>query len=162
MPSAWLMKPPVGSGTAAVEHADVVQTEKAALKNVPALLVLAVDPPGEIQQQLVKHAFEKFQVARVFRIRFAALLAVHLEHPPRRPRVHRRIHVAERPFVGGQLAVRVHVPFARQQDELTLGELGVNHRQRNAMERQIPRGIPRILPFVRHGITSALFRCVQS
>ena len=37
-----------------------------------------------------------------------------------------RIHVAERPFVGGQLPVRVHVPLARQQQQLLLGEIGVD------------------------------------
>ena len=45
----------------------------------------------------------------------------------------------------------MHVPFARQQDELVLGKLGVDHRQRNAMKREVPRRIPRILPFVGHG-----------
>ena len=136
---------------AAVEHADVVQAEKAALKNVPALRVLAVDPPGEIQQQLVKDAFEKCQVAGIVGIFLAALFAVHLEHAPRRPGVDRRVHVAERPFVGGQLAVRMHVPFAREQHELVLGKLGVHQRQRDAVKRQVPRGIPRIFPFVGHG-----------
>ena len=63
VPSAWLMKPPVGSGCAAVEDADVVQAEKAALEDVAALRVLAVDPPGEIQHQLVEDAFEERQVA---------------------------------------------------------------------------------------------------
>ena len=40
----------------AIEHADVVQTEEAAGKQVPAADVFAVDPPGEIQQQLGEHA----------------------------------------------------------------------------------------------------------
>ena len=145
------MKPPVGQRLAAVEHADVVEAEKAALENVPALRVLAVDPPGEVQQQLVKDAFEKREVAGIVRVFFASLLAVNLKHAPRGPGVHRRVHVAERPFVGGQLAVRVHVPFAGEQHELVLGERGVHQRQRNAVKRQVPRGIPRIFPFVRHG-----------
>ena len=34
--------------------------------------------------------------------------------------MNRRIHVAEGPFVGGQLPVRMHVPFAGQADELAL------------------------------------------
>ena len=50
---------------AAVEHADVVESQETALKNVPALRVLAVDPPGEIEQQLVKNAFEKGEVAGI-------------------------------------------------------------------------------------------------
>ena len=37
-----------------VEHADVVQPEEAALEDVAALRVLAVDPPGEVEQQLLE------------------------------------------------------------------------------------------------------------
>ena len=98
----------------------------------------------------MEDAFQKFQIAFVVFVRFAAMFAIHLEDTPRRPRVHGRIHVAERPLVSGQLAVRVHEPFAREQVELTLGELGINERNRDAMKRQIPRGEPRVFPFVRH------------
>ena len=45
-----------GQRRAAIEDADVVQAQESALENVVALCVLAVHPPGEIQQQLVKHA----------------------------------------------------------------------------------------------------------
>src|SRR6185295_904450 len=65
-----------GQRRAAVEHPDVVQTEETALKNVPALRVLAVDPPGEVEHQLVENAFQKSEIARVRRIRFPTLLAV--------------------------------------------------------------------------------------
>src|SRR5271154_6558561 len=58
---------------AAVEDADVVEAEKTALKDVAALGVPAVDPPGEIQHQLVKDAPEKCPVALA-----AAYLAVDL------------------------------------------------------------------------------------
>ena len=140
-----------GQWHAPVENADVVEAEEAALKNVAALRVLAVHPPGEVEQKLVKYAFEKFQVAGVARIRFAAMFAVNLEHAPRCPRVDGRVHVAERPLVGGELAVRMHIPLAGELRELMLGKPRVQHRQRDAMERQVPRGIPRILPLVGHG-----------
>ena len=109
VPSDWLMKPPVGSGFDAVEHADVVQSEKAALEDVAAAGVLAVHPPGEIQHQLVENALEKGRSPCPFSA------AVDLVDAPGGPGMHRRIDVAERPFIGGQLAVRMHVPFARQQ-----------------------------------------------
>jgi hypothetical protein len=41
-----------------------------------------------------------------------------------------------------ELAVRVHVPLAREQDELVLRELGVDQRERHAVEREIPRRVP--------------------
>src|SRR5688572_21944294 len=38
----------------AVEHANIVQAQEAALENVPALRVLAIHPPGKIQHELWK------------------------------------------------------------------------------------------------------------
>ena len=78
------------------------------------------------------------------------LRAVDLEHAQRRPGVHGRVDVAEGPLVGGQLAVRVHVPLAAEQDQLRLRELGVDVRERDAVEREVPGGVPRVLPRVRH------------
>ncbi len=52
-----------GEGRAAVEHADVVQAQEAALEDVHALGVLAVDPPGEVEQQLVEDALQEGAVA---------------------------------------------------------------------------------------------------
>ena len=62
--SVGLLEPPALAqvGPAAIEHADVVQAEEAPLKRVAALGVLAVDPPGEVEQQLVKDLFEKVGV----------------------------------------------------------------------------------------------------
>jgi hypothetical protein len=87
----------------AVEHRNVVQTEKAALEHVIAVAVLAVDPPGVIQQQLVKHPLKKAEIA---------LAALHPFGPERLERAHRmnrRIDIAERPFIGGNLAVGMQV-----------------------------------------------------
>ena len=48
---------------AAVEDADVVEAEEAALEDVAALGVLAVHPPGEVEHQLVEDALEEREVA---------------------------------------------------------------------------------------------------
>ena len=56
-------------------------------------------------------------------IAHAAALLLDLVDAPRRPGMHRRIDVAERPFVGGELPVGMHVPLAQHQHELLLGEL---------------------------------------
>ena len=76
--------------------------------------------------------------------------AVDLEHPQRRPRVHRRVDVGEVPLVRGQLAARVHVPLAAQQDQLALGERRVDVGERDGVEREVPRGVPGVLPRVGH------------
>src|SRR5690348_17910857 len=44
----------------------------------------------------------------------------------------------------------MHVPFAREKDELLLGEFGVDVCEGNAMEGQVPRCVPGVLPFVGH------------
>jgi hypothetical protein len=64
--------------------------------------------------------------------------------------VHRRIDVRERPLVGGQLAVRVHVPLAQDEPELFLRDVGIDDGERDAVEGEVPGGVPGILPFVRH------------
>ena len=68
----------------------------------------------------------------------------------RRPGLHRRVDVAEVPLVRRQRPVRVLEPLPAQQDQLVLGERRVHVRQRDAVERQVPRGEPRVLPLVRH------------
>ena len=65
--------------------------------------------------------------------------------------MHGRIDVAEFPLISGQLTARVHIPFAGEQHELFLGEVGIDERQRDAVKCQIPSGIPWVFPLVGHG-----------
>ena len=76
--------------------------------------------------------------------------AVDREHLERRPRLHRRVDVVERPLVRGERAVRVLEPLAAEQDQLVLREGRVDVRERDAVEGEVPRGEPRVLPLVRH------------
>ena len=92
----------------------------------------------------MKHALEKLDVAR------AGGPALDLVHAHRGPRVYGRIDVTKRPFVRGYLPIRVHVPLAEHQDELLLCKFSINERERDAVKRQIPRRIPRVLPLVGH------------
>ena len=128
----------------AVEHTDVVEPEETAGEEIVAFGVLAVHPPGEVEQQLLENAFEECAVA------FGAC-AGHLVSAPRGPGMDRRIDIVKGEFVGRQLAVRVHVPFAQQQHELVFGKLRIQPRERDHVKRQVPRCIPRIFPLVRHG-----------
>ena len=77
-------------------------------------------------------------------------LAIDAEDLERGPRVHRRVGIAEGPLVRGQLAVRVLIPLAQQQQELSLREVTVDLRERDAVECEVPRGEPRVLPGVGH------------
>ena len=52
-----------GQRRAAVEHADVVESEEAALEHVASRRVLAVDPPGEVHEQLLERALQPGDVA---------------------------------------------------------------------------------------------------
>src|SRR5262249_863616 len=78
------------------------------------------------------------------------LFALNLINTPRRPRDHRRIHVAEIPFVSRNLTVRMLVPFTHDQIELLFSELNVDQREWEAMKREVPRCVPGEFPFVRH------------
>src|SRR5262249_11817586 len=75
-----------------IEDADVVQTQKAAFERVSASAILAVDPPGKIQQQLLKRALEPFDVSLPF-LRLFQSISEYC-----RPGVNRRIDIAEVPF----------------------------------------------------------------
>ena len=130
----------VGQRRGAVEGADVVHAEEAAPEEEVALRVLDVRPPGEAEQQLVEDAPEPLVVAG----------AVQPEHGEGRQRVDRRVDVTEVPLVRRQLAVGVHEPLARHEPQLLLGELGVDVRERDAVEGQVPRRVPGVLPLVRH------------
>ncbi len=144
VPSDCSRTQPLGSALIAIEDADIIEAEKAAFENVGAFRVLAIHPPGEIHQELVKHAFEKGEIG------FALDARIDFENAPGGPGMDGRIYVAERPFVSGQLAVRVHVPFAHEQRELRFREIGIGGRNGNRVKREIPGGVPRILPFVGH------------
>ena len=106
---------------AAVEDADVVEAEEAALEHVAPGRVLAVDPPREVDEQLLEGALQPGDVA------LAALFELGLVDEQRRPGVHRRVDVAEVPLVRRQLAARVQVQLAQHQLELRLGEVDVDH-----------------------------------
>src|SRR5215472_5283440 len=79
-------------------------------RHVVATCVFSIYPPGEVDQELLKGASQKIEIGA----------AIDPEHRERGPRLNRRIHVSEIPFIRRQLAVRVHVPFARQQQQLML------------------------------------------
>ena len=109
-------------------------------KTFDAVLVLAVHPPGEVDEQLVEDPAQEVDVPA----------AVDREHLERRPRLHGRVDVVERPLVRRHGAVRVLEPLAAEQRQLVLRERRVDVRERDAVERHVPRGEPRVLPLVGH------------
>src|SRR5689334_16428610 len=62
--------------SAAVEHTNVIQAQKAALKDIQTFGVFAVDPPGEVQHQFVKHTLQEAVVS------CAVLLLVNFVNAP--------------------------------------------------------------------------------
>jgi hypothetical protein len=49
-------------GCAAIEDTDIVKAEEAALEHVLSRAVLAVYPPGEVQEELAEDALEELKV----------------------------------------------------------------------------------------------------
>ena len=105
--------------------------------------VLAVDPPAEIQHQPLKRSFQEPKIR-------PAEGPLHLVERQRGPGVHRRIHIAEVPLVGGNLPIGVGIETAQHQQQLLLGEIEIHERQGKRVESQVPGGIPGVLPLVRH------------
>ena len=130
----------LGREVRAVDRADVVEPEEAAAEDVVAVGVLAVEPPGEVDQQLLEDPLEELAVAA----------AVDVEDAQRRHHVHRRVDVVEVPLVGRQRAVRVQEPLAEQDEELVLREGRIEVRPGDRVEAEVPGGEPRVLPRVRH------------
>jgi len=88
---------------AAVEDAYVVQPEEATFEGVVAGAVLTIDPPGEIEQQLLEGALEPLEITP------AAPGLLQAIGEDRGPGMHWRVDIAEVPLVGGKLPARVHV-----------------------------------------------------
>src|SRR5712664_4689114 len=101
-----------GQRSAAVEDAYVIQPKETALKEVIAVTVFTVHLPTEVQHQLGEGALEELNVAFPFK---GLLRPVQKE---RRPRVYRRIDVAEVPFVGRDLTGRMEKELLQHQVEL--------------------------------------------
>ena len=94
-----------GKGVGAIEDADIVEAEEAAAEDVAAVQVLAVDPPGEVEEEFLEGFLKEENVA-------AALFIRDLVNTPYGPGVDGRVDVGEIPFVGGKLAVGVHIPLS--------------------------------------------------
>ena len=122
-----------GQRRAAIDDTDVVEAEEPALEHVPPGGILAIDPPGEVEQQLVVDAAEELQIG------VAGAAPVDLVEEVGGPRVHGRIHVAEVPLVRRHLSGRMQVPLLQQEQELLLREVRIDERQRNASGRRGPR-----------------------
>ena len=131
-------------GGAAIEHPDVIEAEEPALEDVFAGEVFPVDPPGEVDQQLLEGALEELDVAR------AGPLLLQGIHEQGGPGVDRRVHIAEVPLVGRDLSIGMEVQIVQHQRELPLGKVGIHHGEGDRVERQIPGRVPGILPLVRH------------
>ncbi len=130
--------------SAAIEDANIVEPQESTLENVHPPGIFTVHPPREIQYQLMEDTLQKVRVA------FSRAFLVDLVNAPRRPRMHRRIHVSHGPLVSGNLSVGMQVPFAQDQCQLVLSKIRIHQRQRNAVKRQVPCRIPRVFPFVGH------------
>ena len=108
-----------GQRVRSIKHPDVIQSEESAAEDVSSLDILAVHPPGEIQQQLLECPLQEKQVP-------LALLVRDLVNPPHRPGMHGWVHIREIPLVRRELPVRVHVPLAKQEQKLLLREIRID------------------------------------
>src|SRR6478752_3771734 len=105
--------------SATIEHANVVESEKASLEDVHATSVFSVHPPGEVEHEFVEDALQECSVT------LPLTLFVDLINAPGGPGVDGRIDVAECPFVSRNLSVGVHLPLAQHQSELLSRDVAI-------------------------------------
>src|SRR5260221_7576166 len=90
--------PAGGQWRAAVEHTDIVESEKPTFEQASTKPVLAVDPPAEIRAQPAKHSLQKIEIGCATHRMFCPV------QKDRRPGLYRRGHVTEDSLVGGGVA----------------------------------------------------------
>ena len=121
----------VGQRLGAIEHADIVQPQEPAGEQVFAVEVLAIDPPGEVQEQFLKDPLEKPKVAVPLVRRSSYRLAT---RPTRAPAGSHRQRQTRR-----QESARLDACTIRaERGGAVLGVLRVHMRNRNDMKGQIP------------------------
>ena len=145
VPSACSRWPPVGSGALRSKTPMLSRPRNPPSNTLLPVAVLAVHPPGEVQRRASGRTLSSQSTSPS-----PGTDLLELVREDGRPGVHGRVHVAEVPFVRRNLAVRVQVAALQHQVELLLAELRVDHRQGEDVKREIPRGVPRVLPLVRH------------
>src|SRR5207249_354336 len=134
----------VGKGGAAIEYADVIESEESPLEDIVTFGIFPIHPPGKGEQQFMENRFQERAVA------FAGLFTFDLENAPRRPCEDGRIYITEVPFVGRKLAIGMLVPLTNYNIELTFGKMRIDYGQRDAMKGQVPRGVPGRFPSIGH------------
>src|SRR4029434_4292624 len=122
-----LEAPPGGQRSAAIEDADVVESEEPALEGIAAGQILAVEAPREVVREPVEGEAQEIAVGGA-----AAILLEAMERQGG-PGVHGRIDVAEIPLVRRQPAARMHVDVPHHEEELLLGEVEVDERERQGV-----------------------------
>lgn len=133
-----------GERLGSVEETNVIQTKEASLEDVLTVEILSVDPPSEVEQQLLEDTLKEVNILS------AIQLSLNLESSKSRPSMDGGVDVTKVPLVGGDLTVGMHVPLTGEQIKLLLGKFGVNHGKRDAVEGSIPSGKERVLPHIWH------------
>src|SRR6516162_4832329 len=105
MPTSWKWRAPV-------EDANVIKPEKSTSEKVVTLFIFAINPPGKVQCQFLKHLVNEVSIT------FSSLLSLNRVDLHSSPGQYRWIDVSECPFVSCELTVGVLEPFAAHQQQL--------------------------------------------
>ena len=145
VPSACSRYPPVGSGALRSKTPMLSSPRKPPSKTLLPSRSLRFTHQVKLSRSFWNARSSQFEVP------LAAPSLVDRVREDRGPGVHRRVDVAEVPLVRGNLPAGVEVLVPQHQVQLVLAEVLVDERQRKAVEGQVPRRVPRVLPLVRHG-----------
>jgi len=53
---------PIRNGLRAIKRTNIVESKESTLKDILTVAVLPVHPPGEVEEKLLEHPFQEFQV----------------------------------------------------------------------------------------------------
>jgi hypothetical protein len=135
---------------AAVDDGDVVETEEAALEDVVALaVVLAVHPPGEVHQQLVEAGFSRKSAVRACP-GAAGGPSCRCATPPRRARAGSRRRTPTRRRESAPFGMHGTTRSVSSSELASFANVRRRwHRERDAVEREVPGGDTRGIPTCR-------------
>ncbi len=94
---------------ASIKYTDIVQAEETALEDIVAIFIFLVDPPGKIEHQFEKDAFEEEHITFI-----TPFVSVYLKDTQGCPGMYRWIDITKVPLIRRQFPIRIHIPVMRQ------------------------------------------------
>jgi hypothetical protein len=103
-----------GQWLGTVEQTDIIESQETTLKDVLAIGIFAIDPPGEVEQKLLENSLKEIEILASVQLSF------NLEGSESSPGMDGRIDITKVPFVSiGSVSPTNIIQRRRQKGSLT-------------------------------------------